>query len=111
MVLPAGVNKATGLAAALDELGAVAAQRASASATPRTITPSCALCECSVAVANALPTIKERADVVTKGEAGAGVEELAAELVATDLSTWEPQLRASLGAARPARAREGGETA
>jgi hypothetical protein len=51
------------------------------------------LCECAVAVANALPTIKERADVVTKGEAGAGVEELVAELVATDLEPWEPALQ------------------
>jgi hypothetical protein len=28
--------------------------------------------------------------VVTKGEAGAGVEELADELVASDLESWDP---------------------
>ena len=50
------------------------------------------LCECSVAVANALPAIKEHADLVTQSEDGAGVEELAAELVANDLSSWEPYL-------------------
>jgi hypothetical protein len=35
------------------------------------------------------------ADIVTKGEAGAGVEELAAELVANDLESCEPVLYSS----------------
>ena len=40
MALPSGVNKATGLAPALAELGVTAADT-SASATPRTTTRSC----------------------------------------------------------------------
>ena len=44
----------------------------------------------STIVSNALPTIKGCADVVTKGEAGAGVEEVAAELVESDLVSWQP---------------------
>ena len=33
-------------------------------------------CECAVAVANALPTVKAHADIVTGGDHGAGVIEL-----------------------------------
>jgi hydroxymethylpyrimidine pyrophosphatase-like HAD family hydrolase len=43
------------------------------------------LCECSVAVANALETLKEHVDWVTRGEDGAGVGEVIEELVAKDL--------------------------
>jgi len=44
------------------------------------------LCECSVAVENALDTLKERVDWVTKQGHGAGTIELIQALVATDLS-------------------------
>ena len=91
MVLPAGVSKASGLAAALAELG-LSPHNVVGVGDAENDHAFLAVCECAVAVANALPTIKERADVVTKGEAGAGVEELAAELVATDLQSWEPAL-------------------
>src|ERR1043166_3738767 len=75
MVLPSGVNKATGLAAALDELGlsphnCVGIGDAENDHTFR------ALCECAVAVANALPMLKGRADLVTSGDHGDGVAEL-----------------------------------
>jgi hydroxymethylpyrimidine pyrophosphatase-like HAD family hydrolase len=89
MVLPAGVNKGSGLLAALAAL----------ELSPRQVVgigdaendhAFLSTCEFAVAVANALQTIKERADVVTKGEAGAGVEELADELVASDLESWDP---------------------
>jgi hypothetical protein len=43
------------------------------------------LCGCGVAVANALPILKERADFVTKGDRGAGVVELIDKLIASDL--------------------------
>ena len=91
MVLPAGVSKASGLAAGLDDL-ALSPDNVVGVGDAENDHAFLAACECSVAVANALPTIKERADVVTKGEAGAGVEELAAELVANDLSSWAPRL-------------------
>ena len=47
------------------------------------------ICECSVAVANALPAVKERADIVTRGDHGAGVAELIDELLADDLASRE----------------------
>jgi HAD superfamily hydrolase (TIGR01484 family) len=91
MVLPTGINKATGLRAGLAELGL----------SPRNVVgvgdaendhAFLAACECGVAVANALPTVRERADWVTSGAAGAGVAELIDDLLATDLRALEPRL-------------------
>lgn len=85
MVLPSGIDKATGLQAALSELRL----------SPHNVVGvgdaenDCAfldLCECSVAVANALPILKERVDLVTSGSRGGGVTELIDKLIATDLS-------------------------
>lgn len=50
------------------------------------------LCECAVAVANALPALKERADFVTRADHGAGVVELIEELIASDLREREERL-------------------
>jgi hypothetical protein len=44
------------------------------------------LCECSVAVNNALPALKERADLVTNGDHGRGVSELIDMLLRDDLA-------------------------
>jgi hypothetical protein len=44
------------------------------------------LCECSVAVSNALGPLKERADIVTAGDHGAGVVELIDRMIANDLA-------------------------
>jgi hypothetical protein len=46
-------------------------------------------CECSVAVANALPIVKEHADVTVNGENGRGVMELIEKLLINDLMDWE----------------------
>jgi hydroxymethylpyrimidine pyrophosphatase-like HAD family hydrolase len=84
MLLPAGVDKASGLAAALAEIG---------------LDPACVVgvgdaendhallgrCGFAVAVANALPALQERAHHVTRGAHGEGVAELIDLLVATDL--------------------------
>jgi hypothetical protein len=43
------------------------------------------ICECSAAVANALPAVKDTADVVLKSDHGAGVTELIREILADDL--------------------------
>jgi hydroxymethylpyrimidine pyrophosphatase-like HAD family hydrolase len=51
-----------------------------------------AMCGCSVAVANALPALKERVDLVTAGSHGAGVEELIEKLLSEDLATLAPRL-------------------
>jgi energy-coupling factor transporter ATP-binding protein EcfA2 len=50
------------------------------------------LCECAATVAGALHPVKERADMVTHGDNGAGVVELIDALVANDLCTYEPRL-------------------
>jgi hypothetical protein len=50
------------------------------------------VCECSVAVAKALPPIKERADVVTRNDHGRGVIELAKQLLADDLHQLDANL-------------------
>jgi len=91
MVLPSGVNKGTGLMAALVEIGL----------SPRNVVgvgdaendhAFLALCECSVAVANGLPLLKDRVDVVTKGARGDGVRELIDELLEDDLRRYESRL-------------------
>jgi HAD superfamily hydrolase (TIGR01484 family) len=85
MVLPAGVNKATGLRAALKELNL---SEASAVGVGDAENDHAFLkvCGCAVAVANALPSLKEEADIVTRGERGAGVVELIDEILADDLA-------------------------
>lgn len=86
MVLPAGVNKATGLAAALGELD-LSAHNVAGVGDAENDHAFLAACECGVAVANALPMLKERADFVTSRPHGDGVIELANELVADDLAS------------------------
>src|SRR5882757_1619808 len=91
MVLPAGVNKASGLLAALKKLG-LSAHNAVGIGDAENDHALLALCECGVAVANALPTLKEAADFVTTGARGAGVTELIAALLHDDLASHEPEL-------------------
>ena len=60
------------------------------------------LCECAVAVANALTALKEAADIVTEADHGAGVSELINEMLQDDLARRAPRLarhRIALGAA------------
>jgi hydroxymethylpyrimidine pyrophosphatase-like HAD family hydrolase len=75
MVLPSGVNKATGLAAALTELG-LSPHNAVGVGDAENDHALLRMCGYSVAVANALPALKETAHMVTKGMRGAGVAEL-----------------------------------
>jgi HAD superfamily hydrolase (TIGR01484 family) len=88
MVLPAGVNKATGLRAALAELN-LSAHNAVAVGDAENDHAFFKICECAVAVANALPAVKEKADIVTFGDHGAGVTELIDEMLADDLASRE----------------------
>ncbi len=90
MVLPAGVNKATGLAAALDGLR-LAAENVVGVGDAENDHAFLQFCGCAVAVANALPALKERADLVTKGDHGAGVGELIDSLAANDLADVTPR--------------------
>lgn len=92
MILPSGINKASGLLAALEDL----------KLSPHGVV-SCgdaendhaflAASECAVATENAIDTLKERADYVTKKDHGAGVSELIDMLIESDLKEIEPKLK------------------
>jgi len=90
MVLPSGVNKATGLRQALHELR-LSRHNAVGIGDAENDHAFLSLCECAVAVANALPMIKERCDQVTNGAYGNGVVELIDRIIASDLSEIESQ--------------------
>jgi HAD superfamily hydrolase (TIGR01484 family) len=85
MVLPAGVNKASGLAAALEELN-LSVHNTVAVGDAENDHALLGMCECSAAVANALPAVKEKADIVLTRDHGAGVQELIDEILADDLA-------------------------
>lgn len=91
MVLPSGVNKRTGLVAAALELG-ISLHNAVAVGDAENDHAFLSACECSVAVANALPAVKQTADYTTKADHGAGVEELIDQLLKDDLASLEPSL-------------------
>jgi len=83
MVLPYGVDKATGLRAALDELGRSARETVGIGDAENDQS-FLSLCGCSVAVANSVPALRHRVDWVTAGAYGAGVVELIERLLASD---------------------------
>jgi len=91
MILPSGVNKATGLKAALKELG-LSAHEVVGVGDAENDHAFLSRCECAVAVANALPAVKERADLVTQGSHGTGVTELIDRLIADDLAGIDGRL-------------------
>jgi hydroxymethylpyrimidine pyrophosphatase-like HAD family hydrolase len=84
MVLPSGINKATGLKAALVELGLSAAAVVGVGDAENDHS-LLRFCGYAVAVANALPSLKAGADLVTDLPAGAGVAELIDRLIAGTL--------------------------
>ncbi len=84
MVLPSGVNKAFGLNAALNELGISAGNTVGVGDAENDYA-FLSVCGFSVAVANALPWIKEQVDWVTSEDHGAGVTEVIDKLIASDL--------------------------
>jgi hydroxymethylpyrimidine pyrophosphatase-like HAD family hydrolase len=85
MVLPAGVNKESGLRAALDELE-VSSRNVVAVGDAENDFAFLNLCGMPVAVANALPRLKDAAALVTRGERGEGVAELVDRWLASDLA-------------------------
>ena len=92
MVLPAGINKATGLQAALEELN-LSARNAVGVGDAENDHAFLSACECSAAVANALPAVKDKADLVLQRDHGAGVVELIEEMLANDLADRDGVLR------------------
>ncbi len=96
MLLPAGVTKGTGLAWALAAFN-LSPHNLIGIGDAENDHSLLAMCEGAVAVADAVPALRERADYVTRGGAGAGVVELIDEHVLTDAIRWEtsPRRRAS----------------
>jgi HAD superfamily hydrolase (TIGR01484 family) len=91
MVLPSGVNKATGLQLALTELR-LSLHNVLGVGDAENDHAFLALSECSACVANALPALKARCDWVSQRSHGAGVEELIERLLADDLRSLAPHL-------------------
>lgn len=85
MVLPAGVNKASGLIAALKKMG-ISPHNVVGIGDAENDHAFLRLCEMSVAVANALPAVKQTADLVTARDHSQGVCQLIEGLVANDLA-------------------------
>jgi hydroxymethylpyrimidine pyrophosphatase-like HAD family hydrolase len=83
MVLPSGINKATGLAAALADLK-LSPHNVIGIGDAENDHAFLKACGLSVAVDNAIPAVKETAALVTKGARGAGVEELIEKLLERD---------------------------
>lgn len=84
MVLPTDVDKASGLTAALEELE-LSPHNIVAVGDGENDHALLRLPHYAVTVSNAVPMLKEAADLVTVGDHGAGVEELIADLVDHDL--------------------------
>jgi hydroxymethylpyrimidine pyrophosphatase-like HAD family hydrolase len=84
MVLPSGVNKASGLMQALDRLE-LSPHNTVGIGDAENDLAFLAICECAVAVANALDSVKARVHWVTPSAHGDGVVELANRLIASDL--------------------------
>ena len=95
MVLPAGVNKATGLEYALRELG-LSRHEVVGIGNAENDHSFLERCECAVAVANAPPSIKQIAALVTVAKNGNGVIELIDELIADDLRRLQGSLSQNL---------------
>lgn len=89
MVLAAGINKASGLAAALDDLG-LSAHNVVAVGDAENDHAFMQASGFAAAVANALPAVKEEADLVTTAKRGAGVAELIGRLLEDDVDAFAP---------------------
>jgi len=83
MVLPSGMDKSTGLRAALAELS-LAASSVLGIGDAENDYAFLSLCGFSVAVANAIPSLKERVDLVTSAADGAGVVEVLQKLLTAE---------------------------
>ncbi|HEV8309377.1 MAG TPA: HAD hydrolase family protein, partial [Methylomirabilota bacterium] len=91
MLLPGGVTKGTGLAAALSA-ESLSPHNTVGIGDAENDHAFLALCECAVAVADAIPAIRERADHVTRAPNGRGVAEFVEEHVLADLVEIVPRI-------------------
>ena len=95
MVLPAGVNKASGMDYALHKLG-LSRHEVVGIGDSENDHSFLARSECSATVASAVPSILQSAALVTKAANGEGLAELIDELVANDLCRMESRLPQNL---------------
>lgn len=86
MILASQVTKATGLAHALRKLG-YSSHNAVGVGDAENDHALLAYCECGAAVSNAVPALRERADLVLKRDHGAGVVDLIGSMVTDDLAS------------------------
>jgi hydroxymethylpyrimidine pyrophosphatase-like HAD family hydrolase len=91
MLLPGGVTKATGLDAALDALG-FSSHNTAGVGDAENDHAFLAECEVAVAVADAVPALRERADVVTSRPGPRGVVEFIEQHLLEDLADLAPRL-------------------
>jgi hypothetical protein len=84
MILPSNVDKASGLRVALAELHLQPKEVVGVGDAENDFV-FLRMCGYSVAVANAIPALKEQVHFVTQGRNGAGVEELIQKLLANEL--------------------------
>ncbi len=89
MILPPGINKASGLAVALRELG-LSARNVVAVGDAENDHALFEAAEYAVAVANAVPTLQASSDRVTAAPRGDGVLEVIADLIESDLAHSPP---------------------
>ncbi len=87
MILPSGINKASGLRAALEECK-IDPTRVIGVGDAENDHAFLEICGLPVAVANALPALKEKAALVTQHSAGAGVVELVEAALRGDLESY-----------------------
>jgi hypothetical protein len=95
MVLPAGVNKASGMDYALRKLG-LSSHEAVGIGDAENDHSFLERCECAVAVANAVPSVRQSVAFTTKRENGRGVAELVDEMIENDLSRLHGRLPQNL---------------
>jgi hydroxymethylpyrimidine pyrophosphatase-like HAD family hydrolase len=91
MVLPSGVNKATGLKAALKKLG-LSAHNAVAFGDGENDHSLLKTAAVGIAVSNAVPLLREQADYVTSKPASRGVCDMLDRLVVDDLAPLDDSL-------------------
>lgn len=83
MILPANVNKATGLELALKELD-ISPLSVAGCGDAENDHSFLKICGCSAAVANALPALKEEVDIVLEKDHGRGVVQLIERIIEED---------------------------
>lgn len=95
MVLPSGINKATGMDYALRKLG-LSRHEVVGIGDSENDHSFLQRCECSATVANAIPSILQAANLVAKASNGEGFAEIIDELIAEDLCRMQAHLPKNL---------------